>query len=229
VHNRHSQSAEIGDDVGRMSRTTRTDDHMPHVISLPRPKVDDSRDVLRIAVLAHDEVRRLTSRWMMWLRVPWKKRHDGRIVGATPALELDQLDGPESERAGQHHSLGCQAVAESPHRAATAARAAAALRPGGGAGASGGGGGAGVGGLEEAQKSAPGAGCRTRQGLSRTGSGGLLGASSLLVGLGLAAPVAVALDGDDVGMMNSAIDERGSAGGVGEDRRPVAKRLSWWS
>src|SRR2546422_7680407 len=43
-------------------------------------------------------------------------------------------------------------------------------------------------------------------------------------GLGDAASIALALDGEDLGVMDDAIDERGGRGGVGEDRRPLAER-----
>src|SRR2546425_12295790 len=43
-------------------------------------------------------------------------------------------------------------------------------------------------------------------------------------GLGDAASIALALDGEDLGVMGDAIDERGGRGGVGEDRRPLAER-----
>jgi hypothetical protein len=41
--------------------------------------------------------------------------------------------------------------------------------------------------------------------------------------LGLAGPVALALDGDDVGVVDDAIDEGGGARRVGEDGGPVAE------
>src|SRR5947209_3062619 len=43
-------------------------------------------------------------------------------------------------------------------------------------------------------------------------------------GLGDAASIALALDGEDLGVMDDAIDERGGRGSVGEDRRPLAER-----
>jgi len=39
--------------------------------------------------------------------------------------------------------------------------------------------------------------------------------------LGFAQPVALALDADDVGVVDDAVDERGGTGGVREDGRPV--------
>jgi hypothetical protein len=39
-----------------------------------------------------------------------------------------------------------------------------------------------------------------------------------------AEPVALALNGDDVGVVDDAIDESGGAGGVGEHRGPVLER-----
>src|SRR3989442_12964963 len=43
-------------------------------------------------------------------------------------------------------------------------------------------------------------------------------------GLGDAASIALALDGEDLGVMDDAIDEPGGRGGVGVDGRPLAER-----
>src|ERR1051326_4086498 len=55
------------------------------------------------------------------------------------------------------------------------------------------------------------------------GSAGGRAASSVALLLGLTEPIALALDGDDVGVVDDAVDERGGAGRVGEDRGPVVE------
>src|ERR1043166_8411961 len=45
--------------------------------------------------------------------------------------------------------------------------------------------------------------------------------TTLLLGLGFPAAAAIALDGDDLRVMNEAVDQCGGAGCVGEHRRPV--------
>jgi hypothetical protein len=69
---------------------------------------------------------------------------------------------------------------------------------------------------EEARKAQPGP-------PAGGGSGRLLGAAGPLVGLGLAAAVALALDRDHVGVVDGAVNERRRARGVGEDGRPLAE------
>jgi hypothetical protein len=64
---------------------------------------------------------------------------------------------------------------------------------------------------------------RNRGNLARRESGGTTTSGLALGGLGVAATKAVALDGDDAGVMDDAVDERGGAGGVGEDRGLLAE------
>jgi hypothetical protein len=45
----------------------------------------------------------------------------------------------------------------------------------------------------------------------------------LTLGLGDAAPVAVAVNGEDLRVVDEAVDERGGGGGVGEDGRPFTE------
>jgi len=51
----------------------------------------------------------------------------------------------------------------------------------------------------------------------------LPGLRLLRVGLGIAAPVGLALDGDDVCVVDDSVDEGGGASGVGERLGPVTK------
>jgi hypothetical protein len=59
------------------------------------------------------------------------------------------------------------------------------------------------------------------------GCGGLLALAARVLGLGLklglAAAIALALDGDDVGVVDDAVDQGGGTGCVGEDGGPIAE------